>query len=645
MLSAHVGTRRRFGSEGGRVRHNVLVPDACEGIGFSMASTNRETSHTMASCLPFTPRPFSGTVRLGGKSVLVRIDWDPSLHPHRTIAFRSPRSSGSPLPGQPRGSPSPPLVSPSDTRHVTGREENGGAGSFRRGENPGQPGTRGDPSATLSRTTPPGQGRVPTQPRLQKPRAQRIAAGDRMSRNAHGHKQKSVEPGQRQDVADPEELDRRRDGTTRKRRQAGTGVANETNKRMGEAKKKRQDVAATRTENATCMCSDNQPTDPFPMLVLYSAIAKAEPLSERTTLSTNNSANVPFANHNRALLRTAPGYTAVEKHVHPLLATEVCYVAALQVLLRPDVRCRPAQHPVQTLTDALYQTVSYAPASKCGQLCTQLLQRGALVISEDTNRSSLIAAVRRSKKCKSLHNTIEILLNQDKRILDWADPTGKTALHYAVEMDNLAATQMLLRAGANEASRKTDRSARPAYALSVEHGRYYHIVAMLKSNPELDIQNLRLLSSLLESVKAGNLDNVPYQTSKLLTLMLSRGKGPLRESWKSVNTSVLVNEQFEFERNSLQCNVLQILWLYRYVQIDAKTCHVQNQGSNVCFPHIRWSKSTHHLFPAKFKESVRTLLLCFHRAKHAHGNREWSVLQIILPLFVWKHAYGDWIGS
>jgi len=466
-----------------------------------------------------------------------------------------------------------------------------------------------------------------------------------MSRNAHGHKQKSVEPGQRQDVADPEELDRRRDGTTRKRRQAGTGEANETNKRMGEAKKKRQDVAATRTENATCMCSDNQPTDPFPMLVLYSAIAKAEPLSERTTLSTNNSANVPFANHNRALLRTAPRYTAVEKHVHPLLATEVCYVAALQVLLRPDVRCRPAQHPVQTLTDALYQTVSFAPASKCGQLCTQLLQRGALVISEDTNRSSLIAAVRRSKKCKSLHNTIEILLNQDKRILDWADQTGKTALHYAVEMDNLAATQMLLRAGANEASRKSDRSARPAYALSVEHGRYYHIVAMLKSNPELDIQNLRLLSSLLESVKAGNLDNVPYQTSKLLTLMLSRGKGPLRESWKSVNTSVLVNEQFEFERNSLQCNVLQILWLYRYVQIDAKTCHVQNQGSNVCFPHIRWSKSTHHLFPAKFKESVRTLLLCFHRAKHAHGNREWSVLQIILPLFVWKHAYGDWIGS
>lgn len=115
------------------MRHNVLVPDACEGIGFSMASTNRETSHTMASCCPFTPRPFSGTVRLGGKSVLVRIDWDPSLHPHRTIAFRSPRSSGSPLPGQPRGSPSPPLVSPSDTRHVTGREENGGAGSFRRG--------------------------------------------------------------------------------------------------------------------------------------------------------------------------------------------------------------------------------------------------------------------------------------------------------------------------------------------------------------------------------------------------------------------------------------------------------------------------------------------------------------------------------
>lgn len=393
----------------------------------------------------------------------------------------------------------------------------------------------------------------------------------------------------------------------------------------------------------SCACVGDKTSDCTIEVVQPCTRTKPTPMPTMSSPGLRRDSWLPLPSSKQPLAQIQHVHTGMEDFIQCVLSIQHSRAAAVSTYFGEGVLRMPQFGSVEFLTNALFYSVSFAPGSKCKDICTRLLARGALIASKDAKRSSLIAAVHRSKQCTDLYSVIDKFLEQDKHMLDWEDPNGQTALHHAVYIDNLTATKKLIAARPAKFGRSGDKKLSSACALSLWKGRFCHFNAILECCPNIDFENHGLVTSLLDGVQAGNLDRMPHQTLKLLTFLLNRGGGSLRHLWRSANNTVITNRRCNFDRGSLHCEVLRILWLYRYIQVDRQTCIVHTREGWVSFPPLRWSKATHHLYPAKFKEALQTLLLCFHRAKHAQGSRDWSVLQIVLPLFVCKHAYGDWM--
>lgn len=459
----------------------------------------------------------------------------------------------------------------------------------------------------------------------------------------HEPNQKLMLSDRRDHMADRDVWSCPRDRKDKKRWQKENNEANEINRGKETRKRRKCDATAPCVLDDSCACTGDKTTKNTTGLVRSCTGNKPMPPTKVNPPWVLRGVLSPLSPRNQPLAQRKHGYPGIQEFIQSAFSVQHSNASAVQAYFCEGVPCKLLSGAMEFLTDALYYSINFVPVSNCQYICTKLLEWGAVIASEDTKRSSLIAAVHRSKECRDLYSVIDLFLEQDEHMLDWEDPNGQTALHHAVRIDNLVATQKLITARSAKFGRSGDTKLFSACALSIRKGRYCHFNAVLEYCPDLDFENHGLVSSLLDGVQAGNLDHLPHQTLKLLTFLLYRGGALLRHSWRSANNTLMANRRFDFDVGSLQCEVLGILWLYRYIQVDRKTCFVQTPEDWVSFPHIRWSKATHHLFPEKFKEALRTLLLCFHRAKHAEGNRDWSVLQIVLPLFVCKHAYGDWM--
>lgn len=434
-----------------------------------------------------------------------------------------------------------------------------------------------------------------------------------------------------------------RDRTEQKRWLTDNNEANEINDTRAIQKRRKCEAIAPCVVDDSCACARDKTTDRTTGMVRSCMRPKPTLLSNVNSPGAQRDAWLPFSPQSQPFAQNHHGYPAIEDFIQRTVSVQLSRAAAVQTYVYEGVHCMPLCGTMEFLTDALYYSVNFVPGSKCKDACTRLLGWGAMFASKDGKRSSLIAAVHRSKQCTDLYSVIDLFLEQDKHVLGWEDSNGQTALHHAVCIDNLVATQKLIAAGSAKFGTRGDKKLFSACALSLRKGRYCHFNAIQECCPDLDFENHGLVSSLLDGLQARNLDQMPHQTLKLLTFLMNRGGASLRRSWRAANNTVMANRRCNFDRGSLQCEVLGILWLYRYIQVDRNTCIVRTCEDWVSFPHVRWSKATHYLFPDKFKEAFRTLLLCFHRAKHAQGNRDWSVLQLVLPLFVYKHAYGDWM--
>lgn len=521
--------------------------------------------------------------------------------------------------------------------------EHGRPGSFEREENPRQLGRWGDPSAPRFLPAP-RRSRPRQEQMMYNPSPQEAAVGVQMGRKTiRKPRQTLVVSERRGHMADMDVLSCARDRKEKKRWPAVNNEANEIYQTKGIQKRRKCDAAAPCVVDDSCACAGDKTTDCTTGMVRSCMRTKPTPLSNVSSPGVQRDAWLPFSPQNQQFAQNHHGYSAIEDFIQHTVSAQLSRAAAVQTYVYEGVHCMPLCGTMEFLTDALYYSVNFVPGSKCKDTCTRLLGWGAMIASKDGKRSSLIAAVHRSKQCTDLYTVIDVFLEQDRHALDWEDSNGHTALHHAVCIDNLVATQKLTAARSAKFGTRGDKKLFSTCALSIRKGRYCHFDAILECCPDLDFENYGLVSSLVYGVQAGNLDQMPHQTLKLLTFLLNRGGASLRHSWRAAHNTVVANRRCNFDRGSLQCEVLGILWLYRYIQVDRNTCVVRACEDWVSFPHIRWSKATHHLFPDKFKEAFRTLLLCFHRAKHAQGNRDWSVLQLILPLFVYKHAYGDWM--
>ena len=93
---------------------------------------------------------------------------------------------------------------------------------------------------------------------------------------------------------------------------------------------------------------------------------------------------------------------------------------------------------------------------------------------------------------KNRHDTMTVLLEEGMAVVDKVDKQGHTALHYAVQSDNVEATEVLLSHGANVNARDYVRIPRlPFFAIHSDP-----CVAVFRGNVDTDSGTLASRSAL-----------------------------------------------------------------------------------------------------------------------------------------------------